>query len=267
MWLSWRWAAVLAVALGAGGRLWRARSRSSAPELVVEASLVAGLYAVWQLIGSFTDRAVTGASDHALWLWHLERDLHLPSELTMQRAVLGHPVVVQAANVFYAVVHVPALGLFLFWMWFRHRDRYPFYRNTLAFLTFACFLVHLVPVAPPRLLPGLGFVDTAALYHQSVYGPMGTGVSDQLSAMPSVHMAWAVLVGWAVVRVSPSRWRWLVVAHPVVTMLVVVVTGNHFWLDAVAAAALLAAGAGAASALDRVVAGRPEVGLARAQSG
>ena len=267
MWLSWRWAAVLAVALGVAGRLWRRRSRSSAPELAVEASLVAGLYAVWQLIGTFTDRAVTGASGHALWLWHLERRLHLPSELTMQRAVIGHPLVVQAANVFYAVVHVPALGVFLFWLWFRHRDRYPFYRNALAVLTFACFLVHLVPVAPPRLLPGVGFVDTAALYHQSVYGPMGTGISDQLSAMPSLHMAWAALIGWAVVRVSTSRWRWLVLAHPALTMLVVVVTGNHVWLDGVAAAVLLAVSLGAAAVIDRVGVRRPEVAFAHAESG
>ena len=57
--------------------------------------------------------------------------------------------------------------------------------------------------------------------------------------MPSVHVAWALLVGLGVVMVSSSRARWLVLAHPIVTILVVVATGNHFWLDGIVAAALL----------------------------
>ena len=89
-------------------------------------------------------------------------------------------------------------------------------------------------------MPGLGIVDTPLLYHQSVYGRIGTGIASQLHAMPSVHVAWALLVGFGVVMVSSSRTRWLVLAHPIVTVLVVVATGNHFWLDGIVAAALLA---------------------------
>jgi hypothetical protein len=95
-------------------------------------------------------------------------------------------------------------------------------------------------VAPPRLLPGGGMVDTALAYGQSVYGTTIAGLqADSYSAMPSVHIAWCVMVAVAVVRISPSRWRWLVVAHPVVTVAVVVVTANHFWLDGIAAVLLL----------------------------
>jgi hypothetical protein len=83
-------------------------------------------------------------------------------------------------------------------------------------------------------------VDTALAYGQSVYGTTVAGLqADSYSAMPSVHVAWCVLVAVAVVRISPSRWRWLVVAHPVVTVAVVLVTANHFWLDGVAAVVLL----------------------------
>jgi hypothetical protein len=153
--------------------------------------------------------------------------------------VLRHPLWIQAANGLYAVVHVPALGVFLLWLFLRHRDRYSPYRNGLAVLTLLCLLIHLIPVAPPRLLPHLGFVDAAQLYHQSVYGPVGTGISDQVSAMPSLHVAWAGLIALAVIQVSPSRWRWLILAHPLLTMVVTVVTANHFWLDGIVAAALL----------------------------
>ena len=98
-------------------------------------------------------------------------------------------------------------------------------------------------MAPPRLLPELGFVDTAHLFGQSVYGAVvGEGSFDQLSAMPSVHVGWAVAIGLAVVLVSTSRWRWLVLAHPIITIYVVVVTANHWWLDGIVAVAILLVG-------------------------
>jgi len=117
--------------------------------------------------------------------------------------------------------------------------------------------VQMVPVAPPRMLPG--FVDTALAYGQSIYGPFGSGVADQLSAMPSVHVAWAVLIAFFVVRASPSRWRWLVVAHPVITMLAVVATANHFWLDGVVAAAIVAVALPVTASLDARRRGRTAV--------
>ncbi len=256
MWLSWSWAAVLACCLAAAG--WAARKMGrgawiGAAAFAIEASLVAGLYAVWQLIGTFATTNVTGASSHGFWVWHLERRLHLPSELSLQRLALKAGWLIQLSNGFYAVVHVPALGIFLVWLYFRHRDRYPHYRNVLAVLTFVCFLIQLIPVAPPRLLSGLGFVDTALKYHQSVYGNVGTGVSDQVSAMPSLHIAWACLIAVAVLQVSTSRRRGLIVLHPVATMLVVVVTANHYWLDGIAAAVLLGLASLAVSGAERLI--------------
>ena len=243
MWLSWDLAAVLAIALAAPGlvaRWWPSgRPRSSVVAFTTEASLVAALYAVWQLVGTFPARKALRATDHGLWVWHLEQRLHLADELSLERLVLRHPLLVQAANGYYAIVHVPALGVFLVWLYFRHHDRYPFYRNVLAVLTFVCFVIHLFPVAPPRLIPGLGFVDTGLLYHQSVYGPLGAGISDQVSAMPSLHVGWACLIAAAVIHVGRGRWRWLILLHPALTLLAVVVTANHFWLDGIVAAGLL----------------------------
>ena len=108
-------------------------------------------------------------------------------------------------------------------------------RQVMAWTTLGCLLVQLVPVAPPRMLPGI--VDTAMSYGQSVYA---NGLPfDQLSAMPSVHVAWAVLIGWYVWRISPSRWRFLGPMHAALTVTVVVVTGNHWWLDGIVAVAIL----------------------------
>lgn len=112
-------------------------------------------------------------------------------------------------------------------------------RAMVVLLTAACLLVQLVPVAPPRLLPADGMADTAARYGQSVYSTASGLHPNQFSAMPSIHVGWALLAAVVVVQVSGSRWRWLACVYPALTTLAVVVTANHFWLDAIVAAALL----------------------------
>jgi hypothetical protein len=102
-----------------------------------------------------------------------------------------------------------------------------------------CLVIRFVRVAPPRFLPDLGYIDLATRYGMSLYGPVGTGVSDQFAAMPSIHVAWAAVVSFSIVAVSTSRWRWLFLLHVVLTMLVVSATGNHWWLDGIVAMALL----------------------------
>jgi hypothetical protein len=99
-----------------------------------------------------------------------------------------------------------------------------------------CLAIAFVPVAPPRFLGG-GIVDTAAEYGQSVYG--GGVSADQLAAMPSVHVLWAVTIAWYAVKIGRSRWRFLAPLHGVLTVFVVVATGNHWWLDGVVAVAVL----------------------------
>lgn len=242
MWLSWDMGALLAVCLaGTGAATKRLTERRWAliADFLVEASLVASLYAVWQLITTVVNTGAKGAIPHGRWVLDVERWMRLPSEASWNHAILGQKLLVEACNGFYAIVHVPALGIFLVWLFLRHRDQYPEIRNALAILTLACFAIHLIPVAPPRLISGTGFVDTALRYHQSVYGPVGTGISDQVSAMPSVHIAWAALIAWGAIKAGTGRWRWLVLLHLVISMVVVVVTANHFWLDGLVAIALL----------------------------
>ena len=118
-------------------------------------------------------------------------------------------------------------------------------------MTGSCLLVQMIPVAPPRMLTDLGFVDLALQYGQSVYGAFGSGVADQLSALPSVHVAWALLIAFFVITVSTSRWRWLILLHPVATIFVVVATANHFWLDGIAAGLLMAVALPVTDALER----------------
>jgi hypothetical protein len=153
---------------------------------------------------------------------------------------LPHPLVVQGLNLYYASLHFPVLIGCLIWLFVWHRRQYRHVRATLVLFTASCLLVQFIPVAPPRMLAGDGMVDTGMRYGQSVYGSVAGFNADQLSAMPSVHVGWALLVALAVVQVSRSRWRWLALAYPALTVLAVVVTANHFWLDGLVAALLLA---------------------------
>ncbi|MDQ1468342.1 MAG: hypothetical protein QOH10_2757 [Actinomycetota bacterium] len=242
MMLSWDQAAVLALLLALAGVLVRPEGRHwlvVATAVCRETALVLALFSFWQLAGRLSLMQLDGARGHARWLWHVEQVLHLPSEVALQQVFLPHPLIIKAFNVYYATVHFPALIVFLIWMFARHREHYPSVRNTVAILTAACLLIQLIPVAPPRMFADLGFVDTAIRYGQSVYGVVGSGFADQLSAMPSVHVAWAVLIAVFVLQISRNPWRWIVLVHTTLTILVVTVTANHWWLDGVVAVMLL----------------------------
>lgn len=235
--LSWQDAAGIGFCLALLGLALRPR-RVAAP--LFEAAVLFGLYALWQFAGSFTVLSSAGGPARGRWIWHLERVLRLPDEARVQHFFLPHPAVVQAFDFYYDILHFPVLIVCLIWVYWRHRDQYPRIRTILVAFTATSLLVQLIPVAPPRLLAGTHMVDTAYHYGQSVYA-WGNGAleADQYSAMPSVHVGWAIVVAIAVINVSRSRWRWLAVGYPVLTTLVVVVTANHFWMDGIVAAALV----------------------------
>jgi hypothetical protein len=217
-----------------------------------ETAFVCALFALWQIANRLTRGHTTGGLDRGRALWRFERAIHLPNERSVQDLILGHPDVVRAANYYYDTMHLTLMVVFLIWLWLRHRDRYPFFRNMIVAFTGMSLLVQMIAVAPPRLIGGTGLVDTAALYGQSVYAALGSGIADEYAAMPSIHVGWAVLISYAVVTASPSRWRWLAILHGVITVFVVVATANHYWLDGIAACALLVLAWFAATAVERL---------------
>jgi PAP2 superfamily protein len=238
--LSWQHSAELAAVLAAAGSamaLARPRLVRAAGAFVRETAVIAVLYGLWQLAGRLSVSGTDGAFARARWIQRTEHDLRLPSEASVQHLVLGHPLLLHTLNLYYAAMHFPMMFVFLIWLFVRHRDRYRPVRTVLACTTLVCLLIQLVPVAPPRMMPGI--VDTGVLMKESVYA---NGLAaDQLSAMPSVHVAWAVLVAWYTWRIGQGRWRYLGVAHGASTVFVVVATGNHWWLDGIVATAALAA--------------------------
>jgi hypothetical protein len=221
----------------------------------LELALISFLYGLWRLARQLPLSHEQGAYQRGRWIYQAQRWLHLPSELSMERLAMHHRWLGQFTVDYYATVHVPALIGFLIWLYVRHRDAYPRWRNGLAITTGFCLFIRFLRVAPPRLLPEYGFIDLPARMGRDIYGPVGTGASDQFAAMPSIHIAWAAVVAfgvWAAARRpdgTPSRWRWIGPAHLVATFWAVMATANHWWLDGLVAMALL----GIALAIDDAV--------------
>ncbi|QXC60763.1 phosphatase PAP2 family protein [Aquihabitans sp. G128] len=242
-WPTWNEAAIAAVlsivlaqvAKRRSGKVWGAIGPAA-----TEFALISGLYSVWRVARQLPLAQDEGAIERAHQIVRAERWLHLPTELSMQHFVLRHDVLARWTNTYYATVHVPALLAFLVWLYVRHRDHFPRWRNGLVILTGFCLVIRFVRVAPPRFLPG--YVDLSTRYGMNIYGPVGTGVSDQFAAMPSIHVGWAAVVSFGIVAASPSRFRWLALFHVVATMFVVMASGNHWWLDGLVAIALLGVG-------------------------
>ena len=192
----------------------------------------------WHLV-----QAGGAATSHALSIVSAERTFGLFRERAVQALFTPWDGVTDAFNTYYGGTHFLVPAAILAWLLLRHPERYARARTALAGMTavaFVCFWLY--PVAPPRLLPGsFGFVDTlrdGASGH--LEGSLINTAGDQYASMPSLHVAWAV---WCALALYPMFRHWalraLVVAYPVMTTIVVVATGNHYFLDA-AAGTLLA---------------------------
>ncbi|MEU7577145.1 phosphatase PAP2 family protein [Streptomyces sp. NPDC041068] len=212
------------------------------PPLVRELLLVAGLFLVYKFGRQLANGHTGEAFHNAHRVWDAERALRLPGEGAVQDALLSSETLIHAANTYYATVHFPATLLFLVWLYLRRPRHYVWTRRVLAALTAAALVLHLgFPLAPPRMLDAAHLVDTAQVYGPSVYAsePATDTMANQFAAMPSLHFGWALMLAVGMIVATSSRWRWLWLLHPLLTLLVVVGTANHYWLDAIVATALL----------------------------
>ncbi|MFJ5633643.1 phosphatase PAP2 family protein [Streptomyces goshikiensis] len=230
--------------------------RAARRRLIRELLLVAGLFAVYKAGRTLSTGRTDEAYRNAGWIWDAERALHLPGEGAVQRLLLHGDALVHTANTYYAAVHFPATALFLVWLYVRRPAHYLWARRVLAVLTGAALALHLTfPLAPPRMLGAAHLVDTGQVYGPSVYGPAPATdtMANQFAAMPSLHFGWALMLALGMIAATRSRWRALWLLHPLLTLLVVVGTANHYWLDAIVATVLLG---GALLLIPRPVAAR-----------
>jgi hypothetical protein len=179
------------------------------------------------------------AMQHAGQVLSLERVLHLDPEHWVQGFALGHRWLMQFGNNFYLYAHLPVLIGVAVWLYIKRPWAYPWFRN--AFLLSALIglsIYVILPVAPPRFLPG--FTDTMALYGFNVDGSAAGPLYNPYAAMPSLHVGWSLLAGIAMIACARAWWlRAAGVALPVLMTASVIVTGNHYLLDALAGSAVV----------------------------
>lgn len=212
-------------------------------DLFTNILVLGALWLLYSAVRTVTAEEWSIAVGNAREVMSFQHSLGLPSELTFQQDLLGLTGLVKMANVYYIAAHFPVTVAFLAFAWAFRRHQFNRIRNTLIAVTAVGMLIHLVyPLAPPRMMenvPGYGFVDTGALLGPSPYDLGVAETANQLAAMPSLHVGWALMVAIGVIYMFESRWRWLVVVHPAITTVVVVLTANHYWIDAFIAALLV----------------------------
>jgi hypothetical protein len=211
--------------------------------LVRELLLIFTFAVIYEEIRVHMVQAGGAASSHAMLVVSAERALGLFHEQAVQAAVIGSDTVTDAFNAYYGGTHFLIPALVLAWLLFRHPAHYSRARTALAVTTAVAFVVFwLFPVAPPRLLPArFGITDTLVAPDGSGHfeGTLLNSAGDVYASMPSLHVAWAVWCALALFPVVRHRaLRALVVAYPLMTTLVVVATGNHYFLDAIAGTVL-----------------------------
>jgi len=230
---------------------------------VRETLIVLGFYYVYQTIRSLADHGVTSlAYRNARLLVQWERGLWMFHEQSIQQAFLGATWFIKVMNIYYGTLHfVITVGL-LVWMYRKRHQAYPAVRNLLGLTTALALIGYWsFPLAPPRLykcndnipVPGpdgytIGrcFVDTLERFGGlwSYHSPVAKAVANQYAAMPSLHFGWALWCGWVFWRYSSHRvTRSLGFVYPALTLFAIVVTGNHYVLDAAGGAVVIGAAA------------------------
>jgi hypothetical protein len=214
-----------------------------------EALLLAVVYGLYTVTRAISAGGANEAIANANRVLHAEHVLGLSPERWLNHAVSTRAFLAVPADYAYATLHYVMTLAVLIWLWRAHPSEYLAARRTLTAATLLGLIgFATVPLAPPRMLPG--FIDTMTRYGNDGWwgsaasAPKGLGsFTNQFAAMPSLHVGWAIWCGWMVARLAQRAWvRGLAVGYPVVVVLVVLSTANHYLADALAGLVVLLAG-------------------------
>ena len=215
-----------------------------------EVLAILAFYGVYSAIRNANGNHPPHALVNARHIISIEHHLGILHEETIQRWALHFKPLIISANYFYGSFHFFVTIGVAVWLFRKYSDDYPRYRNTLAVTTALALIGFTIfPLMPPRLLEQFGFhtgfVDTLHKYPTPWSFDSGPAarVSNQFAAMPSVHIAWSTWCALAMVpRLKHRAQRILAGSYPFITLLVIVITANHYFLDAVGGLLILAAG-------------------------
>jgi hypothetical protein len=213
----------------------------------VEIIAVLTYYFVYSAVRNADAAHPERAFQHAKQLIDWQKALGIYHELAIHKWARNIEPVVVGANYFYGSFHfIVTIGVAVF-LFRKFPDDFPWWRNTLAIATAIALIgFRFWPLMPPRLLPhSYGFVDTLAKY--PTFWSFNSGamkkISNQYAAMPSVHCCWALWCACALVPRLKRTWgKLLAASYPILTVAVIVITANHYYLDAVGGFAIFGIG-------------------------
>ncbi|NEE12224.1 DUF2029 domain-containing protein [Streptomyces sp. SID7499] len=223
------------------------------PNLLLELLLLRVTYAAYSQVrlaagGGSNSAGRAEAEEHGRQVYDLERVLRLDIERWANHTVVGIGWLRDFLDQYYMSFHfVVPLAVLAVLYWRRPGD-YRWARSALGFATLLALVgFWLYPLAPPRLMPTLGFIDTVhgvQDFSKPDYGTL-TALTNQYAAMPSLHFGWSLWCG-VVIAILASRWwvKALAVLHPLLTLASIVATANHWVLDAAGGAVVVAVGFG-----------------------
>jgi len=181
--------------------------------------------------------------EHAQRVVEAERSLGLFIEPHLQRLAADIPGVTQLTVWIYTYEHLAGSIVFMIWLWWMRPAHFPFvWRWFWAAHAIALVGFWLYPLAPPRLVPGLGLADPTAAELAAAPGASAfSHIRNDFAAMPSLHVGYPLLFAIVLYFLLPqTRVRWLVWLWPAAVLFTVLATGNHYWLDGVGGAAVVA---------------------------
>ncbi|MFI0910874.1 bifunctional glycosyltransferase 87/phosphatase PAP2 family protein [Streptomyces abikoensis] len=218
------------------------------PNLLLELMLIRVGYWAYSYIRAQAPDSRALAESHGRQILAVEEFLRLDVEHRVNHFVAGVGWLADGMDYYYGTFHFLVPMLLLGYLYWRRPATYRWARTGLALATLVALAgFWLYPLAPPRLMPGLGFIDTANGPQDLAHPEFGalTELSNQYAAMPSLHIGWSLWCGVVIAVVGPRTWvRWLGMLYPLMTFTVIVGTANHYVLDAVGGAAVVAAGFG-----------------------
>ncbi|MGH3496176.1 MAG: phosphatase PAP2 family protein [Nocardioidaceae bacterium] len=200
------------------------------PRLAGELAIVLVLVFCYDWVKNLATASRSTADMHGLEILRWEQGFHLDIELHYNQWLSAHDTLADIASWYYQLAHLTVTLLVLLACYIWRPTRYRAARNALVLINVLGIVIFwLYPTAPPRLIPGYGFVDTTV--QTGVVS--ATSAPNPYAAMPSLHTAWAVWTLVVMLMIVRQRWlKVLWVLYPVTTVLVIIGTGNHYVLDA-----------------------------------
>ncbi|MFB7594442.1 bifunctional glycosyltransferase 87/phosphatase PAP2 family protein [Streptomyces sp. NPDC056160] len=216
------------------------------PNLLLELLLIRVTYAAYSQVRLVARGGRATAERHGHQIHSVEHALHIDVEHWANHAMVRLPWLDHFLSYYYETFHFVVPLAVLAVLYVRRPADYRWARTALGFATlFGLLGFWLYPLAPPRLMPGFGFIDTVhgvQDFAKPDYGAM-TALTNQYAAMPSLHFGWSLWCGLVIAAVAPKWWmKALGLLHPLFTVSAIVGTANHWVLDAVGGATVVCAG-------------------------